>query len=280
MFEKWQIELNPMQKAIIAGNADEVFHLKETEWRFELDKNGFTPLELSKLLGQKNCEKILLDTEPVQIRVQLEGQKHSSGMDLNEFENLFNITYRSFLTFSSYDLLQEVINNCPYLLKYGWLSDENEKDLSYKGELFTGYFAPVYIKWIDSILEYGLFAATDLPQGTLVGEYTGCVRRLYRTHSDANVYCFHYPTRFCSFKYFAVDAMLQGNYSRFINHSSTPNLQPRWLLDRGLLHLVFIANRQIAKGTELTFDYGPDYWIRRKKITGENASKKHSVASP
>jgi SET domain-containing protein len=63
-----------------------------------------------------------------------------------------------------------------------------------------------------------------------------------------------------------VDALQEGNVTRFINHSNVPNLEPRCFVERGLLHQVFMARQKISKGTQLTFDYGNDYWIRRQKI--------------
>lgn len=124
-----------------------------------------------------------------------------------------------------------------------------------------------FIKWINPILEYGLFTAADLPERSFIGEYTGVIRQIDKKHPDLNSYCFHYPTRFWSAKYFVIDSLHEGNASRFINHSNQPNLQPLWLVNRGVLHLIFIANQFIAKGAELTFNYGSDYWMRRKKYS-------------
>lgn len=52
-----------------------------------------------------------------------------------------------------------------------------------------------------------------------------------------------------------LDAKTRGNVARFINNSCDPNC----LLDKpivnGYLRLVFVANKDIPKGTELTFKY-------------------------
>ncbi len=268
MGRKDQQGITPLHQAVIEGNLEQVIQLKNSEWRMHRNSQGFTPLELAQLLGRAHCQEVLaLTNRQAIIKVQLKDQKIATAFTIAEFEELFDLTYRPFLTFPSYQALTEVIRNCPYLLRFEWLmTSKDEKEAFYQSELASGATANTFIKWINPTLGYGLFAATDLPQHAFIGEYTGLVRRIERGLPDLNAYCFHYPTRFWSFKYFVIDALHQGNLLRFINHSDRPNLQPLWLVNRGILHLIFVANCLISKGTELTFNYGPDYWIRRQKL--------------
>ncbi len=260
-------KLNPLQQAVIENNSQLVEELKDSKWRFEKDANGFDALDLSDLLSRDEIQKILMQRKPKTIRAQLKNSEEIKLLTKDEFKNIFNVTYRNFLTFSTYEDLKETIKNCPWFFKFQWLFGKNdEMESSYLEFALQGLKAKTIIKWINPVLEYGLFADTDLPEKAFIGEYTGIIRRIDKKDPDANPYCFHYPSKYFSFKYFVIDALNEGNSLRFINHSDKPNLQPLWLVDKRLLHLVFIANQPIAKGTELTFDYGNDYWMKRNKI--------------
>ncbi len=62
-----------------------------------------------------------------------------------------------------------------------------------------------------------------------------------------------------------IDAALGGNELRFANHSSKPNITPYCLVRNRLLHLVLFTNQKVAKNTQLTFNYGKDFWRKRQK---------------
>jgi hypothetical protein len=273
MFNQERGVLTPLHQAIIEDDREQVAQLKGSKWHSYPDAHGFTPLELAQLLGRRQCQDILQHPNPTIIKVQLKGAHAPTILTISEFENNFNIVHRPFLTFPSYQTLEEVIRNCPYLLRFEQLMlSSDEREAAYQAQLSSGATADTCIQWINPVLGYGLFSATDLPENSFVGEYTGVVRGIDRQNPDLNAYCFHYPTRFWSFKYFVIDALREGNHLRFINHSDQPNLQPLWLVNRGVLHLIFVTNRFINQGTELTFNYGSDYWIRRKKFERDLSS--------
>ena len=121
------------------------------------------------------------------------------------------------------------------------------------------------IRWIDKRLGYGVFANRDFESKEFIGEYIGLVRRLYRFQPENNPYCLQYPSLFFSFTPYMVDAQHQGNETRFLNHSYKPNLEMDILLDNGLMHIGFFTNQPISKGTQLTFNYGKDYWKTRER---------------
>jgi hypothetical protein len=260
--------MTPLHRAVIENdleavlqwrNADELLHMPE-----EME---FSPLELAQLLGRTECQLLLGTQLPITITVWLKGERSLRTIEIREFEKIFRIVYRPFLTFASYAMLKTVINNCPYLLRKEWLATENYQWAAlFDSQLGWGNTIPFYIKWIDEVLQYGFFTDIDIPEGHFIGEYTGLVRQLYRLHPDQNAYSFHYPTRFWSFRYFIIDSLQEGNALRFINHSENPNLQPVCLVDRRLLHLAFFTKHAVKKGTQLTFNYGENYWSTRKKI--------------
>lgn len=236
-------------------------------WRSEPDKLGFTALEIARLLGKYQAVKLLGGTLTGVFKLQPHGMNVPMVLSLEGFEKALGFHYRPFLTFASYSWLKYVVHQCPYILRCRSLTSENYGwAKKFNAEISEGRTAPIYIKWIDSTLGYGAFAGDDISADSFVGEYTGVVRRLYRKHPDHNPYCFHYPTKLWSLKTCTVDSMREGNLTRFFNHSNKPNLQPICAVDRGLLHLIFIAGRDIAQGQQLTFDYGEDYWMRRKQV--------------
>jgi hypothetical protein len=126
------------------------------------------------------------------------------------------------------------------------------------------YIPDVSIRWIDDLIGYGLFAEEEIHSGSYVGEYTGIVRRndLRRYFGPLNNYCYEYPVPDEIGKSFVIDAT-QGNLTRFINHSFTPNLKPIHVFYDGFYHLIFLAIHRIEKGVQLSYDYGQNYWHLR-----------------
>lgn len=115
-------------------------------------------------------------------------------------------------------------------------------------------------------LGYGLYAGSDLDEGTYIGEYVGYVRpkRLWNQQSE---YLYRYPTRVLdAVKPMQIDAKKQGNYTRFINHSDSPNLDTFIVLDRQTLRVCFQANKSIKEGEQLFLNYGSEYWINRERV--------------
>lgn len=258
--------MNPLLQAIIEGHDDQLNNRAFIEqWKNIPDKFGFTPLEIAWYLGKYEAVKLLGGELPKVFKLQPHGAKEPVELSLDGFEKALGFLYRPFLTFPSYHFFINILKQCPFLLRSRSVATDNHEWMDiYRQEVLAGKTAPIYIKWINQDLGYGAFASEDISRGKFVGEYAGVVRQLHRGHPDHNPYCFHYPTKFWSLKYFTVDSMREGNLTRFINHSNHPNLQPLCLVDRRLLHQVFIANRTIKKGEQLTFDYGEDYWIKRK----------------
>lgn len=187
-------------------------------------------------------------------------------MELSEegFKEYFNVEYCAHLRFPSLAAFRQALRDCPWILNRSSLGEENRMQAEqYQQELLDGTVAEVLIRWVDDDVGHGLFAEKDLPANTFIGEFTGLVRRLYRLNQDHNAYCFHYPTRFFSWHYTVIDGQTLGNETRFINHSDTPNLMPLALCERNLLHIVFVTTSLIKAGTQLTYDYGKDFWRYR-----------------
>lgn len=129
----------------------------------------------------------------------------------------------------------------------------------------TAYLPQVSVRWISDLVGYGLFSEEEIAAGSYVGEYTGIVRRNDRRYFEPlNNYCYEYPVDDEIGRSFVIDAT-QGNLTRFINHSSCPNLRPVHVFYNGYYHLIFIALRLIQKGEQLSYDYGESYWYLRDR---------------
>ncbi|TDH03988.1 hypothetical protein EPR50_G00147890 [Perca flavescens] len=103
----------------------------------------------------------------------------------------------------------------------------------------------------------GLFCKRNIEAGEMVIEYAGTVIRAVLTDKREKYYdskgigC--YMFRIDDFD--VVDATMQGNAARFINHSCEPNCYSRVINVDGGKHIVIFALRKIYRGEELTYDY-------------------------
>lgn len=112
---------------------------------------------------------------------------------------------------------------------------------------------------------YGLFAKEDIPNFTLIGEYTGLVRRSSLENPRKNLYLMRYPIGFWSLFSWVIDAKDQGNYCRWINHSQKKNADVKSFFYEGIVHLGIVSSEKIQKGREILIDYGELYWKKLKK---------------
>ena len=97
----------------------------------------------------------------------------------------------------------------------------------------------------------GLFATTDIPQGTYIIEYLGekitkdeSARRL----ANYNTYIFHLNY------HYDIDGETLANTARYINHSCDPNCAVETTTET----IWIVALRDIQAGEELSFNYGYD----------------------
>ena len=102
----------------------------------------------------------------------------------------------------------------------------------------------------------GLFAGEDIEWGRRLIEYQGQrvsnkeVKRRQRFYDSIGFTCL---MQFSNGR--AIDGVVGGNESRFINHSTKANVGA---LREGAWRIVFYSLDEIAKGEELTFNYGFD----------------------
>lgn len=107
----------------------------------------------------------------------------------------------------------------------------------------------------------GVFAARKIPAGTEIIEYTGRLRshdwvdRIYGETLESG-----HTFLFALNEDYVIDGNVDANEARWINHSCAPNCKP-WLVEheggnRRRDKVMIEALRDIARGEELTYDYG------------------------
>eukprot|EP00980_Cylindrotheca_fusiformis_P018721 scaffold6238_cov106-Cylindrotheca_fusiformis.AAC.7 len=107
---------------------------------------------------------------------------------------------------------------------------------------------------------WGLFCKTELQRYEYIHEYIGEVI----TDGVAEVRSVQYVKENLSYLFdissdYCVDGLRKCNKTRFMNHSSEPNVIAKVVLVKGDPHIAFFAKEHIPPQTELFFDYGNSF---------------------
>lgn len=229
------------------------------------EKNQFdlTPLACARFVGCCLDSSFAQEEEKNNLLIyrNLDRQLHAiSGKELGK---KVGIRYSNHLVFSCAADLLWVTKKCYQCLKKKkWKKENDWMKALHEKRLQKERTDHIYLRWIDSYLGYGIFAAKDLPELTLIGEYTGRVLLRNRKNSRQNDYIFGYMIG-PKDSPLIIDAREEGNLTRFINHSIEPNLLSRWMIVEGVTRIIFFTKKRISKGTQLTYDYGGYYWKKR-----------------
>lgn len=126
-----------------------------------------------------------------------------------------------------------------------------------KGQVIAPYSGEVSLV-PQNVLEDSLYAFESLSHILLTKEEQMLLKQKYRYH----------PRRYYSLQ---VDALKKGNFTRFINHSETPNISAEFFtipensigLDPAPIEILYLANKTIRPGEQLLINYDGDehsYW--------------------
>lgn len=183
-----------------------------------------------------------------------------------DFEKALHVRYLSQLQFDSEKIRKVVERKCEKALAKEWITPKQKWLGHYYADGIRGKVVlDLAIAWIDDDIGYGVWTNCDIPAQTFIGEYTGLLRKRAFWGRWKNLYCFDYtigPMRSTSL---VIDCKDAGNHTRFINHSSKPNLDLVSVYCDGMIHVILITNKAIAAGSQLLYDYGEEYWVKRKK---------------
>jgi uncharacterized protein len=197
-------------------------------------------------------------------RILVEKEGETLLASPQQLEQLIGITYLPQLVFLRESDFDTICGKVEKFRKKEWF-DPNQIWLGayFRKEIQTSVLPPVRLRWIDSTLGWGVFAEQDLKPMTYIGEYSGLIRKRTRS-DDKNAYCFQYSIINGESTAYNIDAFDRGGLVRFINHSSKPNLKSALANSESLTHVVLFVSRPVRKGEQLCYDYGPDYWKKRK----------------
>lgn len=183
--------------------------------------------------------------------------------DKKVIEDRFKISYIETLEFSKNRILEKIKRRSKRKLKWKKYRLMNHfASLLFEESLVKRREAPYFIKKVNPLVGYGVFAASTILELAFIGEYTGVVRRRRFWDDSLNDYVFGYVIGPHDTPW-VVDAREKGNFTRFINHSYDPNVTSKWIIVDGVGHIILFANRLIRAGEQLTYDYGPKYWQKR-----------------
>ncbi|CAB4412958.1 unnamed protein product [Rhizophagus irregularis] len=140
-----------------------------------------------------------------------------------------------------------------------------------KNEVGNGTFVDdggIYIRWINDIVRYGMYASKTFQRRDILGVYAGLVTRQLTDLEYA--WEFNYlvdvkdeedkKIRVC------IDAKHMGNYMRFANHRDTnQNGDQLYVVYNDLWHVLYIAQAEIKLHEQIFVNYGQGYWENKKK---------------
>jgi len=126
---------------------------------------------------------------------------------------------------------------------------------------------------------FGLFAFEDIKKDDFVGEYVGEIIGQQETERRGAIYSVQKLSYlFALNRDQEIDSQRMGNRIRFINHaglySKSRNVYPKIMLCNMAHRIGMYALKDVAKGSELFFDYGKDY---HQDLVGSNPNFNEDV---
>ena len=259
-----------LHQSVINGDIEALKHLTKHGAKQDLKNNqGWTAKDLAIFLGRKAFLPHFLEQDIPWVSFLDRKTLLVKPLTKKEIQKLTGFEYLIQNEFDSHSTLKEAIKRAKYSLENTKNTYAIEKPIVdlIQAHNSTPVLKDFVIQWINDTLGFGLFANRDLMIGEYVGEYIGTVYH----HKKAKDHDYLYFYSDTSSDTSELDQILYicakntGNHTRFINHSSKPNLVNSTLYYNGLLHQVFFVNQAISKGQQLTYNYGKIFWEGKEK---------------
>jgi len=203
---------------------------------------------------------------------------------MNEFEEWFNVKPLDFPVMDAQisDLLEN--HDIPFLLRNSTELDQGAVDEIFRqteryqpylegvrNNVLEGTYVDdgrVYIRWVNDVVRWGMFAGQDFKRGDVLGIYTGILTR--QSQDLEYAWEFNYlvevkdtnneTVRIC------VDGKYAGNYMRFSNHrDKNQNGDQLYVVFNKLWHVLYIAQTEIKAHEQVFVNYGQGYWENKEK---------------
>lgn len=238
--------------AVLDNRLDVIQVLKrDPSLKSRRDAYGLSPIELAQFLNRKEA---LSHLQPLN--------------ELPTFPELPNLEFFEYLThpvFESQEELEQVLATAAKAKQGDKIPAEKIwMGIYFDKEIRKAIHPPVSIRFVDEEVGFGVFADKKIPACSYVGEYTGLVQERPPKQLKDKRHCLRYTT-WEGKKNFTIDAEQKGNFTRFLNHSSKPNLGVQSIYWRGIPRMIFVSLKEIKEGGQLTFDYGPLFWKEMRK---------------
>lgn len=261
---------DPLIRLAFTKDEDSILHLIALHNRFDLidlfasdrglqfrrNRYGLTPLEIAEFL---NHEQIIHRLKP-RASLSFANQPFVS-IEARYRESLSSLAFLSQPIFEGGEHLYDILAGSSKAKQEDQISSEKIwMGIYFDKELQEGLHPPVSIRHISQEIGMGVFAEQRIPPCSYVGEYTGIVLERKPKLLRDKTYCVRYTVWEMGRRNFTIDAENGGNFTRFINHSSHPNLSLQSVYWRGLPRMIFVAVKEIPEGAQLTFDYGSIFW--------------------
>ena len=200
------------------------------------------------------------------IKVLLKNATSLEEKTLPGFETLMGIQWQNELAFASEKIIQTIHKKSKRaLLKKEITMRQKWLGFHFQKQILEGFLPDISVRWINDAMGYGVFTEKKIFPADYIGEYTGLVRKRVGRIDQKNDYCFEYSIGDWVYNPFIIDAKSQGNFTRFINHSADPNIEPICVCVDDVMHIIFMALKEIQEGTQLFYQYGDYFWKKRSK---------------
>ena len=219
---------------------------------YRRDRYGISSVDLAKYLHDQKSLKLLCPLDAKQGSLQ-----YPKGTDLEVIDHPI---------FESMNELEKALETTEKNKNRGVIPGEKIwMGVYFEKEICFGIHPPISIRYIDSEIGYGVFAEKPISSCAFVGEYTGMVRNKSVRWLKDKRYCLRYNL-WEKKDNLTIDGELYVNFTRFINHSDTPNICLQSVYCNGLPRMIFLSLRAIREHEQLFFDYGPLFWKKSKAL--------------
>ncbi len=254
-------------RAVIEDQFDLLKKLEPEKLRLNVkNKAHLMPLDLALYLGKNKFFSYLGYKRKKHIQVYRNKDQCIHTVDIAEIEKKLKFIYTDYLEFASYKEFlvakkrgEKLFRSSSYRKMNEWMISLHGRALSKRGDISN-----IYIRHIDKEIGYGVFAAKTIPALSLIGEYTGEVKRRKWWQNQLGEYVFGYHAAGKNTR-FIIDGAKKGNFTRFMNHSNQANVLSRWVVAKGVCRIIFFTKKAIAPHQQLTYDYGDHFWRKKPR---------------
>lgn len=225
--------------------------------KFKSNSFGLTPYELSLFLPRKEITSFL----HAPVSASFCSQPNVTIPNCEESAHFKEIEFLSQPVFENEQIMRKVLMQSKKVKEEDRIPNERIwMGVYFDEEIAKGSCPSVSIRYINEKIKFGVFADKRIPPCAFVGEYTGVIQERKKKELKNKVYSLRYPVWDEKRCHFVVNAEKKGNFTRFINHSANPNLGLQSVYWRGMPRMIFISLKDIAKDSQLTFNYGSLFW--------------------